>query len=289
MSQQQKSSSKVLVGISTFNRADILPKAIQSALDQSYPLLKVGVVDDASTDATPAIEGAFPQVEWTRWDRNQGYAPARNHLMLGSEADYYVSLDDDAWFLEGDEIALAVDILDKDSSIAAVAFDILSPDRPDVAARTPMVASAMFIGCGHVLRLDVVRRMNGYDSFPGSYGGEEKDLCLRLLDSGFQVVRLPGVHVWHEKTQTSRDLEAQHRSGVCNDLTVTLRRTPLLLLPAAIGWKILRHFQFARQAQLLTPFWAGVRAFLGLLPAIWRGRAPVRLGTLRLAARLNKE
>ena len=285
---QPKNSSRVLVGISTFNRADILPEAIQSALDQSYPLLKVAIVDDASTDATPVIKRAFPQVEWTRWDRNQGYAPARNHLMLGADADYYVSLDDDAWFLRGDEIAIAVDILDKDPSIAAVAFDILSPDRPEVAARAPMVPSAMFIGCGHVLRLNVVRRMNGYASFPGSYGGEEKDLCLRLMDSGHRIVKLPGVHVWHDKTPTARDLEAQHRSGVCNDLTIMLRRTPLLLVPAAVGWKVLRHYQFSRKAGLLGPYWAGIRAFLHLLPSVLRGRRPVKWSTLRLAARLNK-
>ena len=156
----QKTSSRVLVGISTINRADILPKAIQSALAQSYPALKVGVVDDGSTDDTPAVAQRFPQVEWTRWNPNRGYVAARNHLMLGAEADYYVSLDDDAWFLQKDEIAIAVDILDKDPSIAAVAFDILSPDRPDVIPRAPMVASAMFIGCGHVLRLDVVRRID---------------------------------------------------------------------------------------------------------------------------------
>lgn len=282
------SNAKVLVGISTYNRADILPKAIQSALEQLLLPVNVGVVDDGSSDATSAVAKRFPEVEWTRFDENRGLAAARNHLMLTSDADYYVSLDDDAWFLEGDEIALAAEVLDQDPSIAAVAFDILSPDRPDAVPRSPMVPSAMFIGCGHVLRLNVVRRMNGYASFPGSYGGEEKDLCLRLMDSGHRIVKLPGVHVWHDKTPTARDLEAQHRSGVCNDLTIALRRTPLLLVPAAMGWKVLRHYQFSRKAGLLGPYWAGIRAFLHLLPSVLRGRRPVKWSTLRLAARLNK-
>ena len=284
----QKAESSVLVGISTFNRADILPKAIESALGQSYASVQVAVIDDASTDATPSIEKRYPQVAWTRWERNQGYAPARNHLMLSSEADYYVSLDDDAWFLRGDEIALAVEILDRNAAIAAVAYDILSPDRPDPVARLPHVPTAMFIGCGHVLRLEAVRKMKGYAAFPGSYGGEEKDLCLRLLDSGYEVVRLPGVHVWHDKTQTARDLEAQHRSGVCNDLTIALRRTPLGLLPLALAWKLWRHYRFSRQAGLLTAYWAGTKAFLATLPEVWRTRQPVRLRTLRLSARLAR-
>src|SRR5258706_10059229 len=103
--RSRNSNVQVLVGISTFNRADILPKAIASALGQSYPWTIVGVLDDGSTDSTPVIAKRFPQVEWMRW-ANQGYSPARNHLMLNSPADYYVSLDDDAWFLEGDEIAI---------------------------------------------------------------------------------------------------------------------------------------------------------------------------------------
>ncbi len=284
----QSAESRVLVGISTFNRADILPKAIESALGQSHAPLQVAVVDDASTDATPLLAKRFPQVEWTRWESNQGYAPARNHLMLDSTADYYVSLDDDAWFLRGDEIALAVDILERNDAIAAVAFDILSPDRPDPVARTPFVPSAMFIGCGHVLRLEAIRKMKGYAAFPGSYGGEEKDLCLRLLDAGYEVIRLPGVHVWHDKTQTARDLEAQHRSGVCNDLTIALRRTPLGLLPLAMIWKLLRHFQFARRANLVAAYWAGTTAFFGTWSIIWRTRQPVRMRTLWLSAKLAK-
>src|SRR5260221_8080690 len=99
------SDSAVLVGISTHNRADILAKAIESALAQSHGQLKVAVIDDASSDATPSIAGRFPKVDWTRWDLNKGYVAARNQMMLGSDAKYYVSLDDDAWFIEGDEIA----------------------------------------------------------------------------------------------------------------------------------------------------------------------------------------
>ncbi len=146
---------------------------------------------------------------------------------------------------------------------------------------------ATFIGCGHVLRLDAVRRLGGYASFPGSYGGEEKDLCLRLIDAGHAIVKMPGVHVWHDKSSTARDLVAQHRSGVCNDLTMTLRRTPFLLLPAAMGWKFARHFQFAVRRGLLAPYFAGVGKFIRALRPIWRHRAPVKMATLRRFSRLQ--
>lgn len=278
----------VLIGISTHNRADILAKALNSALSQSHSPTFVAVVDDASTDATPSIAGRFPQVAWTRWDKNQGYVAARNKLMLESDAEYYVSLDDDAWFLEGDEVGIAVEYLERNEDVAAVAFDILSPDRPAKVQRMPSVPAAMFIGCGHVLRLDVVRRLHGYAKFPGGYGGEEKDFCLRLLDAGYHVAKLPGVHVWHDKTETARDFFSQHRSAVCNDLTIAVRRAPLLVVPIAVAWKLFRHLVFAIRANTMAPCLSGFKAFFRSLPAVWRDRGPVRLSTLQRFGKLSQ-
>ena len=64
---------KVLVGISTRNRAELLIKAIQSALDQDYSNIEVAVFDDASTDDTPQLKTLYPQVRWLRSDKPQGY------------------------------------------------------------------------------------------------------------------------------------------------------------------------------------------------------------------------
>jgi GT2 family glycosyltransferase len=276
-----------ILGIVTRNRAALLPKAVSSAIAQSCPKLSVAVLDDGSEDSTPAIAREFPNVLWERWDRNQGLMAARNHLMNGTERAFYVSLDDDAWFIQGDEVAVALDFLEEHASIAAVAFDILSPDRPDSSPRSDPEPAASFIGCGHVLRLSAVRRVGAYGSTPGSYGGEEKDLCLRLMDAGYEIVRLPGVHVWHDKTPEARHLPAQHRSGVCNDLVMALRRTPAFLLPLALPFKFVRHFSFSWKRQLTRPCLEGFRLFLGSVPSVWRSRKPVRFQTLRKFMRLS--
>lgn len=282
------STIAILVGIVTRNRADILPKAITSALAQTAAPIQVAVIDDGSTDATTELSAKFPQVRWLRRPSSLGYMTARNELMLSPNADYFVSLDDDAWFLEGDEIAVAVDYLEEHKSVAAVAFDILSPDQPTTAKRAEAVPTAMFIGCGHVLRLNAVREVGVYESAPGSYGGEEKDLCLRLLDAGYQVVRLPGVHVWHDKTPVARAVPAQHRSGVCNDLVMTLRRTPWLVLPLALPAKMFRHLRFSRRNGLMQPCLSGFALFLRSLPEVCRSRRAVRMKTLRAYLQLSR-
>src|SRR4029453_6040305 len=108
---------------------------------------------------------------------------ARNYWMRNASEDYFVSLDDDAWFVKGDEVALAVLVMQRDQRIGAISFDILSPDKPTVRERSGSRTVSTFIGCGHMIRLEAVREVGLYESTPCAYAGEEKDLCLRLLDA----------------------------------------------------------------------------------------------------------
>jgi GT2 family glycosyltransferase len=279
----------VLVGIVTRNRASILPKAIQSALSQAYPLLEIAVLDDGSEDETPCLEFSFPQIEWTRWESPRGYLEARNHLMRNTQADFYLSLDDDAWFVKGDEIAAAVDHLEAHPTVAAVAFDILDPDHPKAVSRSAYRPTHMFIGCGHVVRLSAVREAGYYVPGPGLYGSEEKDLCLRLLDRNWEVHLLPGTHVWHDRTSVARNLPDQHRSGVCNDLAFALRRCPFPLILGVLPVKLLNHISFAVGHRLLKSCVGGISLFFRHSSPVWGSREPVRAATFTEFMRRSRE
>jgi hypothetical protein len=218
-------------------------------------------------------------VSWERWEQKQGLLKARNRMMLNGREDYYVSLDDDAWFLEGDEIAVAVEFLERRPNVAAVAFDVISPDRPQTNERGKKTLVPLFIGCGHILRLAAVKKLGGYCVFPGTYGAEETDLCLRLIDAGYEIVKLSGVHVWHDKTTTARDQARQHSSGVCNDLTLTVRRVPLGLLLPLLSYKLVSHLVFAFRHGLIKPCARGIGQFAVASADVWRSRHPVRLSS----------
>jgi GT2 family glycosyltransferase len=280
MTGRSRVDASVVVGITTHNRASELRKAIKSALEQNHAPLRVAVIDDASNDGTPALRDEFKTVSWERWEQQQGLVRARNRMMLTASEDYFVSVDDDAWFMRDDEITVAVAFLQQHSEAAAVAFDILSPDRPHPVARGTRQSVAMFIGCGHVLRLSVVKQLGGYAELPGAYGAEEKDLCLRLIDRGYQIIKCDGVHVWHDKSTSARDLPRQHCSGVCNDLALTLRNVPLGFLFPMLAWKISSHIAFALRMGMLRPCLQGFRDFAGAAAGVWRGRRPVRLSSL---------
>ena len=280
---------KVVLGIVTRNRAAVLPKAIDSGLAQNYSNYGICVLNDGSTDSTGTLADRYPQVTFINWPQSQGYVAARNYLMRNLAADYFVSLDDDAWFLKGDEIATAVEFLQTHTNVAIAAFDILSPDHRAVQKRSEPRLAPTFIGCGHVARLSAIKRVGGYVPAPGGYGSEEKDLSLRLIDAGYKIMSLPGVHVWHEKTTVARDLFEQHRSGVCNDFAMTLRRTPLAVLPAALGAKFFRHFRFARSHGLEKPFWQGVKLFVQSTSELWQSREPVRLSALQEYLKISRD
>lgn len=271
---------RVLVGITTRNRGPILPKAIASALAQDYPAVDVAVLDDGSTDDTPSVRTNFPSIQWVRHERSHGIIESRNELMRAATADYYLSLDDDAWFLARDEIALAIARLEADRSIAAIAFDILSPDRAAPVPRAAPAPTSMFIGCGHVVRLSAVREVGWYAPTPGTYGSEEKDLALRLADRGWRIELLPGVHVWHDKAWTGRDWYPLHRSGVCNELFMTLRRCPLPDVLLVLPLKLVSYLWFwIRRPSYFRAGLAGVGQFLAHAGAALRSRAPVRRAT----------
>ena len=271
-----KTAPKVVLGIVTRNREAVLPRAINSALAQTCPNYGICVLDDGSTDDTSTLVRRYPHVTIITWPNSQGYVAARNYLMRNLAAEYFVSLDDDAWFLKGDEIAAGINYLEGQPDVAIVAFDILSPDEQTPGRRTEPRSVPTFIGCGHIVRLAAIKRIGGYATAPGGYGGEEKDLSLRLIDAGYKLMLMPGVHVWHEKTTIARDLSEQHRSGVCNDFTMTLRRTPFAVLPIALLAKLYRHFRFARRHSLERPFWDGLQLFLQSVPELWETREPVR-------------
>jgi GT2 family glycosyltransferase len=280
--------ASVIVGIATHNRAELLRTTINSALGQSHRPLRVTVIDDASSDETPSLRQEFESVSWERLECGQGYVRARNRMMLKAREDYFVSLDDDAWFVQGDEVALAVDFLEHHPKVAAVAFDIVSPDHFSEASRGARTSVAMYIGCGHMLRLSVVKELGGYAEFPDTYGVEEKDFCLRLIDAGYGIIKLDGVHVWHDKASLSRNLFKQHRSGVCNDLALALRRVPVGLVIPVIVLKIMKHLVFALRGGLFLACLQGVRDFMFAAYELWHARCPVRFSSLTQFYRLSR-
>ena|SRR6266568_5290163 len=92
--------SIVTVVITTYNRAQFLQRAIQSAL-QAGPDLEVVVVDDCSTDETSELCAQLANIRYVRLSANQGLANARNVGIAESSSEFIAFLDDDDLRLPG--------------------------------------------------------------------------------------------------------------------------------------------------------------------------------------------
>jgi glycosyltransferase involved in cell wall biosynthesis len=87
--------------IPTYNRAAVLPRAIESALTQTLPTCEVIVVDDGSTDATPAVVTRYGRRIRCIRQENAGAAAARNCGIEAAAGDWLAFLDsDDEWLPE---------------------------------------------------------------------------------------------------------------------------------------------------------------------------------------------
>ena len=90
----------VTVVITTYNRAQFLKRAVQSAL-QAGSELEVIIVDDCSTDETPDLCAKLADVRYIRLTKNQGLAHARNAGAAESSSEFIAFLDDDDLRLPG--------------------------------------------------------------------------------------------------------------------------------------------------------------------------------------------
>ncbi|HEU5257564.1 MAG TPA: glycosyltransferase family 2 protein, partial [Vicinamibacterales bacterium] len=87
----------VSVIVPTRNRSALLPLTLRSVLAQRDVNFEVIVVDEASSDDTPAVIASFgdPRIRSIRHDRPQGVSAARNRGVAEARADWVAFLDDD--------------------------------------------------------------------------------------------------------------------------------------------------------------------------------------------------
>ena len=114
----------VSVNITTYNRAHLLPRCLDSVLSQSYQNLEIVIVDDCSTDDTDSIVKQYQQkdnrIKYIRHDENKKLSSARNTAIKNSNGFYIAFLDDDDEWIDRDKIAKQVEIFEKKNNIEIV-------------------------------------------------------------------------------------------------------------------------------------------------------------------------
>lgn len=93
----------ISVYIPTYNRLELLKRAIDSVLKQTYQNFEIIIVDDCSTDGTPNYLVQLAQenskVKFFLKEKNGGACESRNIAIQHAQGELITGLDDDDYFL----------------------------------------------------------------------------------------------------------------------------------------------------------------------------------------------
>lgn len=221
---------KVTLGITSYNAADTLPTAVQSAFAQTHDNCEVIVVDDASTDTTPDVlaklQQQYPALRVVINSVNKGVAANRNRLIAESTGDYLAFFDDDDTSdpqrVEKQLAALQQCAADTGSTLAVChtarwqAFPDGSRNYCATQHGTPTprglpVALRILLGkpisrtkhgamatCSQMARIDTYKAVGGFDD--ELRRSEDTDFNIRLALAGGYFVGLPDALVTQQMT-----------------------------------------------------------------------------------------
>ncbi len=180
----------VSVVVPTHNYAPYLTEAIESVLSQDYSRLEIIVIDDGSTDDTPAIVESLrePRVVYS-YQESRGPGSARNRGTEMARGELIAFLDaDDAW-LPG-KISAQIARFRAHPELGLVGswgFDCDSWNRPTGLRKTPSIVAAMsferllvrnfIVPSGVMVRKRCLVEVGGFNDHRH---GEDWDLWLRI-------------------------------------------------------------------------------------------------------------
>lgn len=202
--------------IPCFNQGEYLDEAIMSVLEQTDPSFEIVVVDDGSTD--PVTVEILDNLKWPRThvlrQANLGLPAARNAGISAGRGRFVVPLDaDDA--LEPDYLSVLKTALVGSPDVGYVhcngryfgdmdAYWITRPFNP-----YQLLLSNSVLGCV-LLRRDAWEAVGGYDESMVE-GNEDWDLWLRLLETGWDQIKVPQPLFRYRRVGTSMSISTLAR------------------------------------------------------------------------------
>lgn len=281
------------VGIATKDRPEALVRCLRSLRRLEGLLAEAVVVDDASDPPAegPALAGLAadlpPEVRFIRHERSLNVAAGRNRIAREARTPWVLNLDDDAFIVSPDAVRRAMEVLEGDPEVAAVAFaqgdeegNAFPPEAQGYGEVDGPAYVPSFVGFAHLLRRDAFLAVGGFRERLG-INGEEKELCLRLLDAGWRVVYLPDAVIGHLADEGGRDQRRYLHQTVRNTTLGALYDEPFPLVLGGAAVRLWRYFPMRKGWKIHDP--GGFARVLGglarELPAVLRERRPVRWST----------
>lgn len=209
--------------IPAYNCAKFLDRAIRSVLCQTWTNIECIVVDDGSSDETPAIIRSFGDRVRSVRQPNRGASAARNAGLALAQGDYVAFLDADDYWLDT-KTANQLAVFQSHLNLALIWcnfkwIDFDSPllddnfKGPARQASTENIFNDLaelladpYLGTPSVMvKADVLKRIGGFDT--SLRIGEDVDMYFRLCkDAAYARVNQVLVHFQHRPDSLTKQL-----------------------------------------------------------------------------------
>jgi len=283
----------ISVIIATYNRAELLKRAIKSVLRQTFTDFELIVVDDGSTDETPEVLKEWAGRIRVVRQQNLGCPAARNAGIFASNADLIAFLDSDDYWLET-KLQRQLRLMDDPRVVLSATnwrFEDADP-RPAFSdaeqAKIEHLGDPLEFLCqptGHrilpstiIVRRSLFNRIGWFDVRLRSAGEDTRFLFRSAFEGSFAIE--PSVCVIRRaaidspKDTREGDLEYDRRSMIAGLEVLSETYFRAMTKPRKIRRSIRRHFagfllSSAKQATLRCDFpLARAHFFLAMLAGI---------------------
>jgi glycosyltransferase involved in cell wall biosynthesis len=176
-----KNMPKLSIQICTYNRANLITKAIDSVLSQTFQDFEILILDDASSDNTEEIIKPFlsdSRIRYIKNSQNLGITKNRNNGITLSSGEYIAVLDsDDYWIDNNKDYALVgtnmIIVDEANKELKKVCY----PTKNFVIKKTLLIKN-MFSHSSVMYRKNEIISLGSYDAKISIW--EDYDLWLRI-------------------------------------------------------------------------------------------------------------
>ncbi|GAB4197485.1 MAG: glycosyltransferase family 2 protein [Roseiflexaceae bacterium] len=295
MSETAPTVPSVLIIVLCYNGVELTLECLASLRRISYPRADVLVVDNASSDGTPArVRAAFPEVQVIENGANLGFAAGNNaglRQALAQGYDYALLLNNDTE-VAPDFLNQLVAVAEADPAVGVVGPTICYYAAPDTiwsagglidwrqglssmrglnerdSGQYVTPALVDFVtGCALLCKRAVLERAGLLDERFFMYY-EETEWCVRAVRAGFGIVHVPTARVLHKIPLDARSDKPYVAYYMTRNRLLFLRQTAA---PPAT-WLRALLFQDARTLLSLSlrPKWRERRPHRDAMLHAWR-------------------